>query len=249
MGMVHMARDTVLDRNVALKELHAVFGADEHLLQRFRQEAKILAQLTHPGIVQAYDFLELEGRFWIVMEYVEGGELTTRLSQGPVPFPEVTRIGASLAKALAFAHEKGVIHRDFKPSNVLITSSGDPKITDFGIARLAQTTSLTQAGTVLGSPHYMSPEQAEGTNADERSDIYSLGVVLYESLRGKPPFDGDTIAAVLAQHIAKEPSPLTGSVPEIPEAFDRFIMKMLAKDPGKRVQSMKEVADFLRASI
>ncbi len=246
MGIVHLALDTVLDRNVAVKELHTVFGGDEQLLARFRQEAKILAQLTHPGIVQIYDFLERNGQFWIVMEYIDGGELSEVMERGPMPVSEAAALGSALAGALGFAHERGVVHRDFKPSNVLINSTGSPKITDFGIARLAQTTGITREGTMMGSPSYMSPEQAEGKTADERTDIYALGVVLYQALSGQPPFSGDTIQAVIAQKITRDPEPLKTRGADVPEELDRFILGMLARDPEGRPKSMKDVEEFLK---
>jgi hypothetical protein len=241
-SIVHLAQDTVLDRKVALKELYTVFGQDERILFRFRQEAKILGQLTHPGIVQLYDFLEKEGRFWIVMEYVGGGELTALLSKGPVEVPQAAGLGMQLADALSYAHGREVIHRDFKPSNVLLSKHGTPKITDFGLARLAQAAGLTQKGSVLGSPAYMSPEQAEAKSTDERTDIYSLGVVLYQALAGRPPFEGENLSAVMTQHISKKPVPLQTHVADMPAELDGLVLKMLAKEPARRPQSMDEVA-------
>ncbi len=246
-GIVHRAHDTVLERDVAIKELLADLSHDKDLVSRFRQEAKVLAQLTHPNIVQVYDFIEEADRIWIVIELVEGGELAAILKErGCLSVPETAVLGAQLAEAMAYAHSRGVIHRDFKPSNVLLTKEGLPKITDFGLAKLTTADQRTQIGTILGSPAYMSPEQASGAIADSRSDIYAMGIVLYRMLSGKVPFEGD-IAGVIAQHINKEPVPLRQIVADIPAKLEELVMSMLIKDPSKRLQNMTVASQTLSA--
>jgi len=241
MGNVYLAEDTRLKREVALKQLAPGLSTDEHLLARFRQEAVALARLSHPHIVQVYDFLEAEGFFWIAMELVKGGELEVSNMHD---MDEVIRLVKQMAEALGYAHEKGVVHRDFKPANVLLTEHGDIKISDFGIAKLAQSSIHTQMNTVMGTPSYMSPEQANGDEADLRTDIYSLGIVLYQMLSGSLPFDGDT-RSIIAQHLTKAPPSLCENHKHIPEALDRVVQTMLAKDPAERYTSMKEVIDAL----
>lgn len=245
-GIVYLAHDTKLERDVAVKELPSHLVNDPQLLERFRHEAKILAQLTHPYIVQVYDFVEEPGHAWMVMELVDGGELADLLRENPVlSVEEVGRIGCMLAEALSYAHEKNVIHRDFKPSNVMMTSEGITKITDFGLAKLAQSSHLTQTGSILGSPAYMSPEQAAGKNIDTRSDIYSFGVVLYRMLTGRVPFEGD-IQSVIAQHITADPMKPREIVKTIPVKIEKLILNMLAKDPEERIRDMSEVSGVLK---
>ncbi|KKK64448.1 hypothetical protein LCGC14_2984110, partial [marine sediment metagenome] len=247
MGVVSLATDNVLERDVAIKELHASLSHDTDLMHRFRREAKVLAKMAHPGVVQIFDFVEDGDAVWIVMEFVKGMELADYLKErGPLSVKEAAPLGIQLAEALAYTHSLDIIHRDFKPANVLLSETGALKIMDFGLAKLVQSAQHTMAGTILGTPSYMSPEQAEGKTADARSDIYALGIVLYKMVTGKVPFTGD-LASVLAQHISKPPVPLRQINPSIPESFDELILSMLEKKPAKRVQDMADEAESLRA--
>lgn len=247
MGITYRASDSILERDVALKELHPDLSGDTELTSRFRQEAKVLARLTHPGIVQVYDFIEEGDRIWIVMELVRGGELEDLLKErGCLTVPETARLGVKMAEAMGYAHARGVVHRDFKPSNVMLTAGGSPKITDFGLATFSRLTRKTPVGEVAGSPHYMSPEQTEGGSADPRSDIYSMGAVLYQMITGSVPFDGDDVESVLAHHRNSDPTPLRRILTDIPRELDALILTMLTKDPDDRVQDMTVIAKVLK---
>ncbi len=245
MGVVYRATDTVLERTVALKELPARLTADTEYVERFKQEAKALAQLSHPNIMQVYDLVENDGRIWMALEFVDGGTLADRLKDnGPIDYREAATLISQVAAGLTLAHSRGIIHRDIKPSNVLLSTDGTAKISDFGIAKLARATALTQEGATLGSPAYMSPEQCFGGEIDHRTDIYALGITLYELLAGRTPFTGDT-ATILAQHVVNQPPSLADSVAGIPETFERVVMQMLAKKPEDRFQSMSELVESL----
>jgi hypothetical protein len=246
MGIVHRAHDTVLDRDVALKELPPHLSGRSDLARRFRQEARLLARLVHPNIVQVYDLIEHDGRLWIAMELVDGGTLADAIEQGgPSPWRELLRLGLPIAAALGFAHRQGVIHRDVKPGNILLTADGRiPKITDFGLARLLESSVHTQEGSLLGSARYMSPEQAAGRSADGRSDIYALGVTFYEMLSGRAPFEGET-RSVLAQHLSQAPRLLRELVPDLPPPLAALVMRMLEKEPERRPQDLDAVTTAL----
>ena len=245
MGSVYLAEDLRLKRDIALKMLAPGLSIDEHLLARFRQEALALARLSHPNIVQVYDFFEENGFFWIAMEFVKGGELDARLkAPEKLPLHEILTLTKQMADALGYAHEQGVVHRDFKPANVLLTLNANVKITDFGIAKLAQSSIHTQLNTVLGTPSYMSPEQANGETTDHRTDIYSLGIVFYQLLAGEPPFKGDH-RSIIAQHFLKAVPRLSELHQDISPEIDEIIQKMLAKKPADRYQSMLEVINQL----
>jgi beta-lactam-binding protein with PASTA domain/tRNA A-37 threonylcarbamoyl transferase component Bud32 len=249
MADVFLARDQLLDRPVALKVLFPELSVDRSFVERFRREAQAAANLTHPNVVSVYDFGEEEGTSFIVMEFVDGRTLTSIIkSEGPLLADRAAGIGADVAAALAFAHRQGVVHRDVKPGNVLIDGSGHVRVTDFGIARAANTEeNLTQAGAVMGTATYFSPEQAQGHRVDGRSDVYSLGVVLYEMVTGQPPFAGDNPVAIAYKHVREEP-PLPRSInPAVPSAFEAIVMQAMAKDPAQRYQSAEDLrADLLR---
>jgi serine/threonine-protein kinase len=248
MAEVHLARDEVLGRDVALKTLRERLAEDEVFLKRFRREARSAATLNHPNVVQVYDQSRSpDGAYYIAMEHVPGGTLKERIArEGPLDPREAARVGAQVAEALRAAHEAGVVHRDVKSQNVLLTAAGDAKVADFGIARAADATTLSGPGAVLGTARYMSPEQATGSVATPRSDLYSLGVVLHEMLTGRPPFEADDPAQARAKHV-REPPPRTRETnPAVPEAMDDLVGRLMAKDPEQRPGSASEVAHELR---
>src|SRR5580698_3384570 len=249
MAQVYRAVDLQLDRPVALKVLFPELSVDKTFVERFRREAQAAANLSHPNIVPVFDWGEDDGVYFIVMEYIDGRSLSTVL-RDPQKMPpnQIAQIGAGVAAALAFAHRHGVVHRDVKPGNILITPDGEVKVTDFGIARAMNTEeSLTQTGAVMGTAAYFSPEQAEGKGVDSRSDIYSLGVVLYEMAVGRPPFTGDSPVAVASKHVRDMPVLPREANPTVPPALEAVIMKAMAKNPDDRYGSAEELrADLLR---
>src|SRR5580658_1065405 len=249
MAQVYRAMDRQLERPVALKVLFPELSIDRTFVERFRREAQAAANLSHPNIVPVFDWGEDDGSYFIVMEYVEGRPLSAVLRDPQrLPPRQIATIAAGVAAALAFAHRHGVVHRDVKPGNVLITPDGDVKVTDFGIARAMNTEeSLTQTGAVMGTAAYFSPEQAEGKGVDSRSDIYSLGVVLYEMAVGRPPFTGDSPVAVASKHVRDQPVLPREANPTVPPALEAVIMKAMAKNPDDRYASAEELrADLLR---
>ncbi len=249
MAEVYRARDRLLDRPVALKVLFPELSVDRAFVERFRREAQAAAKLSHPNIVPVFDWGEDAGSYFIVMEFIDGRPLSAVLREsGPLESARAAQITAQVAAALASAHRHGVVHRDIKPGNVLITDDGQVKVTDFGIARAVNTEeSLTQTGAVMGTATYFSPEQAEGIGVDARTDIYSLGVVLFEMLTGRPPFLGDTPVSVASKHV-RDIAPAPRDLLEtIPAELEAVTMKAMAKQPDQRYQSAEDFrADLLR---
>src|SRR3954447_20575792 len=241
MAEVFLARDQLLDRPVAVKALFTEFASDPAFVQRFRREATAAANLNHPNIVGVYDWGETEGTYFIVMEYVDGRSLSEVLrDEGPLHPDRVADIGADVAAALGFAHRNGVVHRDVKPGNVLLTQAGQVKVADFGIARAIEASpddNLTQVGQVMGTATYFSPEQARGEAVDPRSDLYSLGCVLYELSVGRPPFNGDTPVDIAYKHAPGPPVPPRHVDGAVPAALEAIILKCLAKNPANRYPS------------
>jgi len=246
MGVVYAAYDTVLERDVAIKELPPYLLSDSERRERFKREALTLARLAHKGIVNIYDLVEDHGRLLLVMELVEGGSLDQLLAPGiPMPVEDAATLVCEIAEALGYIHAAGIIHRDLKPANVLIDAFGHTKLADFGLARLCQDSSLTVEGCILGSPLFMSPEQAVGRKADHRSDIYALGVIFYNLLTGAPPFTGDP-QEVLSLHLSAPPAPLRERSDDVPEAVNALVLKMLEKIPEERTADCGEILDTLR---
>jgi serine/threonine-protein kinase len=249
MAEVFLAHDLLLDRPVALKVLFPELSVDPSFVERFRREAQAAANLSHPNIVSVFDWGEADGTYFIVMEYVDGRPLSSVIhEQGRLPVGWAAAIGAEVAAALAFAHRHGVVHRDVKPGNVLLSEDGHVKVADFGIARAANTEGdLTQTGAVMGTATYFSPEQAQGQGVDARSDVYSLGIVLYEMVTGRPPFSGDNPLAVAYKHVREIPLTPRQLDPAIPPAFDAIVLQAMAKMPQDRYMSADEMrADLLR---
>ena len=249
MADVYLARDLLLDRPVAVKVLFDQFSKDQQFVERFRREAQRAANLNHPNIVSVFDWGEERGTYFIVMEYVEGRSLAEMIrTEGSIHPDKVAEISSEVAAALSFAHRNGIVHRDVKPGNVLVSPNGHVKVADFGIARaLANVQSeLTQAGTVMGTATYISPEQAQGMEIDPRSDLYSLGVMIYEMLSGRPPFTGETPVAVAYQHVQDSPvSPRAMGV-SVAESLEAVTMKLLAKNPVNRYPTAEDLRNDLR---
>jgi len=249
MADVYAATDEILGRKVAVKMLHANYATDEAFIQRFRREAQAAANLTHPNIVSIYDTGKDGGHYYIVMELIEGRTLRDVLrSEGPLLPRRAAEIASEVAAALAVAARGGLAHRDVKPGNILLTETGSVKVTDFGIARAwDDSEELTRTGAVIGTATYFSPEQAQGQPADGRSDLYALGVVLFEMLTGRPPFSGETPVSVAYQHVSESASTPSASNPDVPPELDAIVMRALQKNPANRYQTAEEMrGDLLR---
>jgi len=251
MAQVYRAYHPQLDRYVAVKVLRSDLVEEEEFLARFHREARAVARLRHANIVQVYDFDVQDGIYYMVMELLEGDTLKARLGDYHVrgeqmPTGEMVRILLDVLDGLAYAHSEGMIHRDIKPANIMLTKSGQAVVTDFGIAQMVGGTRHTAAGMLMGTLNYIAPEQGLESKSDARSDIYSVGIVLYEMLLGKPPFDADTPLAILMKHL-NDPLPLPCQVdPAIPEPLERIVLKALAKQPEERYQGAAEMAQSLR---
>ena len=248
MADVWLARDRVLDRPVAVKIMFAQFATDPLFVERFRREAKSAGNLNHPNIVGVYDWGEQGGTYFIVMEYIEGPSVAEVLkSEGPLHPRRAAEIAADVAEALSFAHVEGVIHRDIKPGNIMLTKAGRAKVTDFGIARLATAPNneLTKAGSVMGTATYFSPEQAQGHTLDGRSDLYSLGAVLFEMLTGQPPFQAESPVAIAYKHVQERPRRPASIQPGLPFAIEAITLRLLTKNPANRYPDATELRDDL----
>jgi hypothetical protein len=254
MADVYKAYQPGLDRYVAMKVMHAHLVEEEGFLGRFEREATAVAKLRHPNIVQVFDFDHEDGVYYMVMEFIEGPTLKAELKERSVSnrffsLQEIGRIMMNLCSAVDYAHSRGMVHRDIKPANVMFTADGQVVLTDFGIAKIVGATRYTVTGALSGTPSYMSPEQGQGQRGDERSDIYSMGVILYEMATGRVPFDADTPFAIIMKHI-NDPLPMPRSVnPNVPEAVEKVILKALSKNPDDRYQTATDLAKALQSAI
>jgi serine/threonine-protein kinase len=247
MAKVYLAHDNVLDRDVALKVMNRRYADDEEFVERFKREAQSAAALSHPNIVSIYDRGESEdGTYYIAMEYLPGGTLKDRISKrGALPPRTAAAVALQIAEALRAAHQAGVVHRDIKPHNVLVTASGDVKVGDFGIARAASSSTMTRTGSILGTAHYISPEQAMGDPVGPQSDLYSLGVVLYEMLTGTLPYEADSPMEVALKHVNEPPRSPRETNPNVSATLDALTVKLLVKNPEDRYPSANELIEDL----
>ena len=250
MAIVYKAKDLILNRQVAVKVLRSQYGTDEDFVNRFRREAQAVASLSHPNVVGVYDVGQEGDTHYMVMEYVEGPTLKEMIVQrGALPVEEAIRIAQQICDALDHAHQNQIIHRDIKPHNILIGKNGRVKVTDFGIARAVTSATITHTNAMLGSVHYFSPEQARGGITGEKSDIYSLGIVLYEMVTGELPFSGDSPISVALKHL-QEPLPEPRQIrPDIPQSVENIILKALVKDPFLRYASAREMLEDLETCL
>ena len=251
MATVYKATDLVLKRYVAVKILRDEFTTDEEFIKRFETEAQSAARLVHPNIVSIFDVGVDNGIYYIVMELIKGKTLKEIIveERGPLPWKWSVNVAIQIASALEMAHKNNIIHRDIKPHNIIITEDGIAKVTDFGIAKAVSNSTITAFGTTIGSVHYFSPEHARGGYTDAKSDLYSLGVVMYEMVTGKVPFDADTPVSVALKHMQEEPVPPIEMNPHLPEAVNKIILKALKKDPMYRYQTATELLEDLRMAL
>ncbi|MGM0873622.1 MAG: Stk1 family PASTA domain-containing Ser/Thr kinase [Bacillota bacterium] len=250
MANVYLARDMILEREVAMKVLRFDFSNDDEFIKRFRREAQSATSLAHPNVVSIYDVGEEDGIYYIVMEYVDGQTLKQYIQQfAPVHPRKAVNIMVQIVTAIQHAHDNQIVHRDIKPHNILIDHHGNVKVTDFGIAMALSSTTITQTNSVLGSVHYLSPEQARGGLANKKSDIYSIGIVLFELLTGRLPFDGESAISIALKHLQSEtPSPKRWN-PDIPQSLENIILKSTAKDPFHRYESAEEMEKDLESAF
>ncbi|WP_223700972.1 Stk1 family PASTA domain-containing Ser/Thr kinase [Sutcliffiella deserti] len=250
MANVYLAHDVILDRDVAVKVLRLDFANDEEFIRRFRREAQSATSLDHPNIVSIYDIGEEEDIYYIVMEHVSGKTLKQYIQQyAPIEQYNTVEIMKQLTSAIAHAHENGIIHRDIKPQNILIDDYGTIKVTDFGIAMALSSTTITQTNSLLGSVHYLSPEQARGSLATKKSDVYALGIVMFEMLTGRLPFSGESAVSIALKHLQSEtPSPKRWN-PAIPQSLENVVLKSMAKDPFHRYESVEEISEDLETVL
>jgi len=247
MADVYLANDKLLGRQVALKILASRYASDEQFVERFRREASSAAGLNHPNIVQIYDRGEAEGTYYIAMEYLDGRSLKEIiLKYAPLSADLIVSVSTQIVEALRFAHRRDVIHRDIKPQNIIIDNDGRVKVTDFGIARAGSASTMTEAGSILGTAHYLSPEQANGKPVEAASDLYSLGVVMYEMATGRLPFDGDNPVSIAMQHVHGQLVPPRSIVAEIPANLEAVILRALGKSPTERYLTAQAMLDDLR---
>jgi serine/threonine-protein kinase len=247
MADVWLADDTHLQRRVALKVLHSRFAQDREFVERFRREAEAAAGLQHPNIVAVFDRGEVEGTYYIAMQYLEGRTLKQLIDAGLAP-DEAARLIRQVLEGARFAHRHGIVHRDLKPQNVIVDAEGKATVTDFGIAR-AGVSEITQTGSVMGTPHYFSPEQAQGLEVTAVSDLYSIGVMLYEALTGRVPFEGDSAVAVAMKQVSQPPQRPSSINPQVSPALDAVVMRALEKEPGRRFQSADAFIAALDAAL
>ena len=246
-GAVYKAIDPLIDRIVAIKVLKPELTSDGSYLERFYREAALAAQIDHPNVVKIHDMGEDDGRHFIVMEYLPRTLADLIPHDKGLSIDRVLELGGQIAQGLAAAHERGITHRDVKPQNVLITQDGDAKVTDFGIARAEALSTMTATGMIMGTPHYMSPEQAQGNRADVRSDVYSLGCVMYQMLAGEVPFQGTTPMVVLRRHIDEQPRPIRELRRDVPGELAGVVERAMEKDPDDRYQSAGDLAEAIRS--
>ncbi len=250
MANVYLANDTILDRKVAIKVLRGDLSNDEKFIRRFKREALSVSNLSHPNIVEVYDVGEEEGNYYIVMEYIDGKTLKQLLQKrGALTLTEVIDIMSQLTDGLAHAHEAYIIHRDIKPQNIMIEDNGLVKITDFGIAMALNSTQLTQTNSVMGSVHYLPPEQANGKGSTIKSDIYSLGILMYELLTGSVPFKGDTAVEIALKHMKEKIPSVRKQNPTIPQSIENIILKATAKNPKNRYDNVREMYNDLATAM